>query len=521
MMKMTFVKDMVNNLNDQLGSVESVAASSQEISASIIEIAGNVANNAQSARNSVDVTEKGANELRNSVNLINEAFTLTESAKEKVEDVTEKVSGINEMVGVIQAVAEQTNLLALNASIEAARAGEAGRGFAVVADEIRKLAENTSESVTTIQGYVNDLNGSVGQSVNAIKDASISFNNGLKSIHEASESVEVSKNEVVNILEGMEKVSEHLEEQTATSEEVAAAVAFINENSKDLFSITNKTGRAFNEIAVEINKIRLNSVSQSNNLTTRAMLELTITDHLNWKWMLINMLLGYKTMAESDLGTHHQCRLGKWIDEVGRKKPEFKSIIAKLDGPHEQLHSVAAKSVRAYNQGYSDLAETFLPEIDQISDVIVKEINNMIEIEMNAHKGKRSKFEWNKKLTVYNHFIDEQHKKLLNLGKNLETFGKSSNKKREDFKAIVAELVDYTITHFTAEEGLLEKVNYPNLENHKKVHQRFVDKISSLDVDKFDYNDAAVLDELVNFLASWVIKHISHEDYKYSKYLQD
>lgn len=40
----------------------------------------------------------------------------------------------------------------LNASIEAARAGEAGRGFAVVADEIHKLAENSRETVTEIQG---------------------------------------------------------------------------------------------------------------------------------------------------------------------------------------------------------------------------------------------------------------------------------------------------------------------------------------------------------------------------------
>lgn len=64
---------------------------------------------------------------------------------------------IGRIVTIITSIAEQTNLLALNAAIEAARAGENGRGFAVVAGEVRKLSENTKESISEVVKLVSGI----------------------------------------------------------------------------------------------------------------------------------------------------------------------------------------------------------------------------------------------------------------------------------------------------------------------------------------------------------------------------
>lgn len=75
---------------------------------------------------------------------------------EQIGHLAQKISGI----------AEQTNLLALNAAIEAARAGEHGKGFAVVANEVRKLAEDSAQTVNDIKVLTYQLQTSINNLIN-------------------------------------------------------------------------------------------------------------------------------------------------------------------------------------------------------------------------------------------------------------------------------------------------------------------------------------------------------------------
>ena len=162
--------------------VKNVAAATEEMSASISEISIN----AQSAASIAD-----------------EGVQAASAADRRINELGRSSSQIGEVIKVITSIAQQTNLLALNATIEAARAGEAGRGFAVVANEVKELAKQTAQATGSISQTIEKIQGDTGHAVESIQQIS----GIIDRIHEIQSSIATA-----------------VEEQTATTSEIARTV---------------------------------------------------------------------------------------------------------------------------------------------------------------------------------------------------------------------------------------------------------------------------------------------------------
>ncbi|WP_419779900.1 bacteriohemerythrin [Maridesulfovibrio sp.] len=125
------------------------------------------------------------------------------------------------------------------------------------------------------------------------------------------------------------------------------------------------------------------------------------------------------------------------------------------------------------------------------------------------------KIVWDKKYSVGNAEIDEQHKKLFEILNRCAVAEKRSSSK---YLVIVRELLNYCQEHFRLEEQLMLEVNYPDMASHVAEHKKILNAVETL-VEKLYAGEQIDSDVIDRFVASWVKKHIITKDLPLKKYL--
>ncbi len=185
-------------------NLQAVATATEEMTASIKEIARNANDAARVATSAVKTAE---------------------STNATVAKLGQSSAEIGQVIKVITSIAQQTKLLALNATIEEARAGEAGKGFAVVANEVKELAKETARATEDITQKIEEIQGNTKGAVKAIAEIS---------------QIITQINDIANNIAGA------VEEQTATTNEIAINVAEAAQGGKQVAENINSVAGAAN-----------------------------------------------------------------------------------------------------------------------------------------------------------------------------------------------------------------------------------------------------------------------------------
>jgi hemerythrin len=135
-----------------------------------------------------------------------------------------------------------------------------------------------------------------------------------------------------------------------------------------------------------------------------------------------------------------------------------------------------------------------------------------------THDGMTDAYAWTPDLVTGNDAVDDQHRQLINALNRLvdaSRFGKG----HAEVKKTLNFLVKYTAKHFADEEALQREHEYPEYENHKRIHTEFTNVVMNMTHAYRRLPSDALIANIITAIGQWVTNHIKSEDKVMAEYV--
>ena len=124
---------------------------------------------------------------------------------------------------------------------------------------------------------------------------------------------------------------------------------------------------------------------------------------------------------------------------------------------------------------------------------------------------------WSHTLSVEVDEIDEDHRNLINIFNTLN-HAVVEGESQDYLAAILEELINCTVWHFSHEERLMLKYGFEEIEEHKAEHRELIKSVKELQQEILQTNKP-VVDEHIEYLERWLTEHILTADMRLGSYL--
>ena len=129
-----------------------------------------------------------------------------------------------------------------------------------------------------------------------------------------------------------------------------------------------------------------------------------------------------------------------------------------------------------------------------------------------------AEIKWSDSLSLGVDEIDDQHMHLVDMANNLLLVIKLK-KPQKEIRKLITELREYTVIHFADEEAYMEKISFPELEEHRREHKKLTEQVK--DYQKTLYHQGEIdPHKVLEFLKTWLINHILTMDMEIAKFLK-
>jgi hemerythrin-like metal-binding protein len=115
--------------------------------------------------------------------------------------------------------------------------------------------------------------------------------------------------------------------------------------------------------------------------------------------------------------------------------------------------------------------------------------------------------------------LDQQHEVLFN-GVNAVLRAVAEGIPEEDLKPLLNALLEFTRTHFEAEEQWMRRRGYPGLGSHQVQHQLLFDELTQV-IFRAEAHEEPLRSKVVPRLKEWLVTHILEDDAQLAVFLRD
>ena len=442
---------------------------------------------------------------------------------EIAEDIFKGVESLTLSSAELAAVSERLGDAAGNASGKSNTVAAAAEEMSVNMNSVASASETTAENVNMVAAAAEEMTSTVG---------------------EIAQSTEKTRSFSLAAVERTRQASEKIDELGRAAQEVGKVTAVINEISEqtNLLALNatieaaraGEAGKGFAVVANEIKELArqtaeatqdirriIEEIQGSTGATVEEIREVTsVIEEVSELITTVAAAIEEQTATTREIAgsvaqaSHGIAEINENISQSSSVAGEISADIAEVSGLAGELTDSSAQ----VNNSAGDLGGLG----ERLKSIVLRfkldkqaaDASSSVSAYSGAEVG--DLMPWTSSFENGVSEFDNQHHRLVDLINELYKAMKMG-RANDVIVKVLDELVDYTGTHFAAEERLMVEHQYPDYDSHIVIHREFVATVVDFQK-KFKAGEATLSLDLLEFLKDWLIGHIKGVDRKYGPF---
>lgn len=445
----------------------------------------------------------------------------------------------NEVKELARQTAQATHMISDKIHGIQANTGEATFANTEIGKAISRINQSNVEITLSVEQQnktvhaISDAINTVAQSAAAVTQNASELNYAAQEVARSAQEAAMGTAEVARTAAEVASGAESVARESASAEEMSNAIrssAEATENAAKMVreKMVDATKIAQQALGSALQFQRMGAVLQDMTgalfaarmeMNTGAPLfemRLIKGDFLAVQALLEQMIQGRLSADVKKLPELNDTPVGKWLNGPQAADFQPKSMVEELKKLVGESHRYAREAVAIVaKKGWQgrDEADAALQQFLENRKKLFTLLNKIYMARSSVADDMRLFFPWTASLDTTVQFVDEDHRKLVDIVNSLHRAMKEEEGTSK-VGAIIDSLVSYAETHFGREMDMLKRHNYPEVVSHSEMHDRLVAKIKNLS-EKYRQGEFTVAMDLLSFAKEWLVGHILNTDMRY------